>query len=464
MTERMSGSDAVLWHMEDGDTPLHTLKVVILDTTRIGVPVTLDGLAGAVGAQLGLVRRATQKVVAPPGFGGRPYWVDDPDFDLARHLDERTVPAPGSQHELDAVCSELASEFLPRDRALWSMTLVHGLAGGRQAVVARVHHAIVDGLGALNTLLAVTTEEPGVELPPQSPASPRPASRRALAAAALADTARAYRQLPGLARHAVSTSLRRRDEPSDPDVPSFFSYHRNSLNRGGDATRVCASGSLDLATMRAVGKATGVTVNGVLHAVIAGALRSELAARGEDITEPCRAAFGIASDTSDSDRLHGNYVTPTFVHLRSDLADPVERLEATARSCRAAVEARRAAGLDLTERVSAYVPRLLNRARRWLTHRTSMNPSHVVTANVPGPRTRRWLGDVEVVDWFSFAVAVSPASVNITVHSYDGRMNVGIVADPAALPDPALLSKRLAAELEQLADAVVPTPVGAAVA
>ena len=88
-----------------------------------------------------------------------------------------------------------------------------------------------------------------------------------------------------------------------------------------------------------------------------------------------------------------------------------------------------------------------------------MNPGDIVTANVPGPPRRRWLGDIEVVDWFSFAVAVAPVGVNITVHSYDGRMNVGIVADPVALPEPHRLVERLADELRALADAVLPMPI-----
>jgi diacylglycerol O-acyltransferase / wax synthase len=193
----------------------------------------------------------------------------------------------------------------------------------------------------------------------------------------------------------------------------------------------------------------------VLHAVIAGAMRSELLARGEDVSEPTIAAFGIATDKADTSRLYGNFVTPTFVRLRSDLVDARARLEGTARSCRVAVEARRAVGLDLTDQVTAHAPRLLNKLKGIAARTTTITPAHVVTANVPGPQRRRWIGDIEVVDWFSFAIATRPAGVNITVHSYDGRMNVGIVADPAALPDPGTLVRRLVDELDVLADAVL---------
>jgi diacylglycerol O-acyltransferase len=206
--------------------------------------------------------------------------------------------------------------------------------------------------------------------------------------------------------------------------------------------------------VRAVGRATGTTVNGVLHAVVAGALRAELADRREDVSMPTMAAFGIASDTTATDRTYGNFITPTFVKLRSDLADPLDRLEATARSCKVAVEARRQGGLDLTDQLSAHAPRALNMFRRLATRYTTMNPSHVVTANCAGPAQRRWLGDIEIVDWFSFAVSVAPAPVNITVHSYDGRMNVGIVTNPIALPEPDHLMARLTTELRLLADAV----------
>jgi WS/DGAT/MGAT family acyltransferase len=439
--------------MEDERTPMHTMKVVVLDTTRRGRPLTLDELALAVGSRLGMVPRATQKVVVAPGFRGRPFWVDDPGFDLSRHLDERTLLAPGDRRELDALYAELASTILPRDRALWAMTLVHGLEGGRQAVVVRIHHAVVDGLGALNAFVATSTDAPGSVVPLAPPDVAGAVAPRRLVVAAARDTARTWRTIPALGRE-VAGARRRNAVAAHPDIPKVLQFGRTSLNAAGDVARSCASGSLDLATVRAIGKATGTTVNGVLHGVVAGAVRRELEARGEDPIETT-GAFGIASDRSATERLHGNAVTPTFVRLRSDLADPLERLEATARSCTAAVEARRGAGLDLTDRITAHLPRALNAFRRAAAKRTTMNPGDVVTANVAGPAQRRWYGDIEVVDWISHSVAMDPASINVTVHSYDGRMNVSVVAVAAAMPDPAAFVARMEDELALLVDAVL---------
>jgi len=188
---------------------------------------------------------------------------------------------------------------------------------------------------------------------------------------------------------------------------------------------------------------------------VAGGVRAELAARGDDPAEPCIGSFGIASDRTGSDRRQGNLITPAFVQLRNDLDDPIARLEATAQSCKDGVELRRVAGLDLTDRLSALGPRGINRLRRIATRHTRITPGHLVTANVPGPKTTRWFGDVAVEDWFSFAMVVHPANINLTVHSYDGRMNIGLVVDPVALPDPHGFIERLGSELDVLAEAVL---------
>jgi WS/DGAT/MGAT family acyltransferase len=450
MSTRLSGTDSMLWHMERPDTPMHTLKIVVLDTSRRGRPVSLDDLATAVTAGLGLVPKARQRVRAARGFGGRPYWVDDPAFAVRDHLDEVTLFGAGDRSQLDAVCAELAERHLPRDRPLWAMTLVHGLAGGRQAVVVRIHHAIADGLGALNTLVAATTDVPG-ELPELPPLG---------AARSLTDdelTTRARRELKGyvttlprLARDGLAARRRSNEfRRQHPELPPFFGVPRNALNTPASAARRCASGSLPLADVRAVGKAHGATVNGVLHALIAAAIRRELLDRGHTAEQPAVAAFGIAADKSA--RTSGNFITPTNVPLASHLADPLERLEVTARWCREGVELKRTTGVEMAGRWAVYGPRVLGHLRALLADRKRNVVNHITTANVPGPATSRWIGDIEVVDWISYALAVSPANVNLTVHSYDGRLNIGLVSTPEALPDPHRFIERMREELDVLA-------------
>ena len=164
--ERMSGEDATFIHLERMGEPCHTLKVMVLDTSERGHPVTLREIRGAISAHLAEYPRARQRVVVPPVFKSLPFWVDDPDFDLDLHLSDRALPSPGTRRQLDDVCSSLASDRLDLARALWDATLVHGLEGGQQAVVFRLHHALSDGMGVVRLFEQITTDTPGPGLPP----------------------------------------------------------------------------------------------------------------------------------------------------------------------------------------------------------------------------------------------------------------------------------------------------------
>lgn len=457
--ERMSGADALLWHMERDDTPLHTLKTAVLDSSARGAPVTLDELRAAVLARLGLVRRATQRVVTVRGFGGRPFWVDDDGFDIDAHLDERQIDAPGSRAELDRLHADLATATLDRTRPLWAVTLAHGLEGGRQAVIVRVHHALTDGLGALNTFLAATTAMRGDTVPASAAPVLDPPDPAALRRAAVRDVGPWLRDVPPLVRDGLRSRNRAAAfRAQAPDLPPFLGNPRNFCSVPSGARRVCASASWSFDDFRRVGKASGATVNGVLHAVIAGAMRGELLARDQPVDAPTVAAFGISADERGATRRYGNNVTPTNVALFSNVADPLERLRLTARSCREGVELRRTTGLDMAGRWATYTCRLAPAFRHLFAERFPTIVNHVTTANVAGPPETRWAGDVEIVDWISFAIAVAPANVNITTYSYAGRMSTGLVTVPEVFPEPSRFLDRMAEALDELVRAVDATP------
>ncbi|MDP2772295.1 MAG: wax ester/triacylglycerol synthase family O-acyltransferase [Nocardioides sp.] len=446
--ERMTGPDALMLNMECATVPMHTLKIVVLDPSTRGRPITLPELRAAVAPYLGLVPRATQKVYAAPGCGGRPFWVHDPGFDLDRHLEQVTL-ADGSRAGLDQLCARLAERHLDRSRPLWSMTLVHGLSSGRQAVVVRLHHAVSDGLAALNTFIAASTEERGATAPivPEEPAvAPAPHEVRRQVRR---DLPGALAGLPRLVRTGLATRKAAAGFDGWAHVPAALGGHRSSFNARGGVDRVCASGELDLAQLKRVGRATGATVNGVLHAVIAGAMREEYAARGDALDRPAVATFGVAADTA-SDRRWGNQIAPASVFLHVDIADAAERLLATARSCLLGVELRRRRGFELTEQAFTYVPRLAPAVRQLFAPHVPKVVNHITTANVAGPRHTRWFGDVAVADWISYAVAVAPADVNLTAYSYDGRLSIGLVATPESMPDPAAFLARLQPALDEL--------------
>lgn len=445
--ERMSGPDALMLNMESESTPMHTLKVAVLDTARRGRPLTLAELADVLPRYLGMFPRATQRLQWVPGHAARPFWVHDNDFDVTQHLDELRVDEPGGRAELDAVLSGLAVRQLDRSRPLWALTLVNGLAGGRQAVVVRIHHAVADGIAALNTFMAATAER-GERVP----AAPIPTlddenDAQSLTRAARSESRRLLRGLPSVAsslRRAVAAK-RRTENPEL--IPKPLTVRRTSFNARSGAERVCASGEIPLAAVQRIALAADTTVNGALHGVIAGAIRAELLARGED---PGRAVtiFGVGKDLA-SNRVHGNEIATAMAYLRSDLADPVERIAVTGRSCAAAVACRRDVGFELTEKLATYTGRLGPLFRGLAAHRAPLVMNNITTANLPGPRTTRWVGDIEVVDWISFALAIAPADVNLTTYSYAGRLSMGLIATPESMPDPAGFLRRVAEAVDE---------------
>ncbi|MCD2146657.1 WS/DGAT domain-containing protein [Gordonia paraffinivorans] len=450
--ERMTGPDALMLNMESASNPMHTLKVAVLDTSRRGRPVELAELAALLPQYLGKFPRATQRIQWVRGCSARPYWVPDTDFDVTRHLDERRVSAPGRRADLDAVLSDLAVEQLDRDHPLWALTLVHGLEGGRQAIVVRVHHAVADGLAVLNTFMAATAE-PGHAVEPAPVAVPADdVDTRALSRSARAESRRLARELPALVK-AVRRSVAQRRKVENADrIPKPFTARRTSFNSRSGATRVCASADIPLYAVQQIALAANTTVNGALHGIIAGAIREELIARGE---EPGASVtiFGVCKDLTSS-RTYGNEIATSSAYLRSDLADPVERIVATGESCAAAVACRREVGFELTEKLSTYTGRLGPFFRSVAADLMPVVMNNITTANLPGPRTTRWAGDVEVVDWISFALAIAPADVNLTTYSYAGRLSMGLIATPESMPDPAGFLRRVSAAVDEAADAL----------
>ena len=447
--ERFTGQESLMWHLEGPDTPMHTLKVAVLDTKMFGRALTLDDVRKTVPNYLGVVPRTTQRAVAVPGFRGRPFWVDDLEFDLDAHLDELTL-ADESRATLDDAFAKLAETKLDRSRPLWAITLVHGVAGGRQAVVVRLHHAVSDGLAALNTLLAVTTSTPGRAAPGCRPHEPRDVGRRELRRHARLDRARLAKGTLALGRDMATIRRRAGAFEHRSALPGRLKARRSSFNTPSGEHRVCASYSLDLAELRKIAQLNGVTLNGVLHGVLAGAMRAELQSRGEPVDRPAVATFGVSADPK-SKRRWGNAVAPSSVYLHIEMVDPRRRLLATALSCAAAVKYRRHVGFAMAERLPKYTARLASKLRALLAHRMPRIVNNITTANVAGPDHRRWIGDIAVVEWISFAVAIAPADVNLTAYSYDGRLSIGLVATPESMPDPASFLARLGAATAELA-------------
>ena len=457
--ERLSGYDTTYFHFGQR-SPAHTLKCLVLDTTRRGRPVTLEEVRSAMAPRLGLHPRARQRAMRSRSLPGRYTWVDDPDFDLDRHVEETTLPSPDG---FDDLCGRLAGQHLDDERPLWHATLVHGFAGGRQAIVFRVHHSVMDGIAAANTFRRFTSAEPGGTIPtaddpwdpPTIPAEPD--LRRHLLGA-----------VPGWCRNVVTyaseTIAGRAERAADARtikerddllglIGAKATYGWTGARFGGD--RTCAHGSLDFQAIHAVKARHGVTVNDVLVTLLGEAIAAEARHRGEERDDDDIAMFNIALDTGP-DRLCGNEIMAVTVPMHTSIDDLGERLAAVHRTCADQIAITRRQQERRSVRITDLWARSFALGARVFAYRIPTMAANVVTANVPASPTTRWIGDVEVVDFVSYAVLVQPIGLNVTIYSYDDRMSVGVLTAPEVIDDPYRFLRHLDEALDQLSGAAPP--------
>ena len=429
----ISGADGLFLRMERHDTPCHTLKIVILDTKDRGQPVTLDGIREAAPEYLSVSPRFTQKVI---GVGRQLYWSPDLSFQLSNHLSEHHLPAPTSA-AFDDYCAELAMRQLDRSRPLWAVTLVHGLAGDKQAVVLRVHHALMDGLASVNLLTALTSDTPGVTPKLGSRPAPVPIARLPL-----------HRRVLEALRASIESIRRSISFGPATAVPKGM-VARTPLNRRSGAARLCARRDVSFEDLKRLSIEAGTTLNGALHAVLAKALREELRAQGTTPTGPLVATFGVVEDAT-SLRCEGNEIATSRVWLHADQADNSTLVTLTARSCEESVALRRHRGFRLHRASVELLEHLAAHVRSAIAHLTPVIPNHSTTANVPGPRMTRWFGDIKIVGLTSYSLAIAPADVSVTAYSYAGRVWLGLTTTPESMPNPAAFLSRVEIALEGL--------------
>jgi diacylglycerol O-acyltransferase len=437
--ERLSGYDTTYFHF-GARSPTHTLKCLVLDTTRRGRPLTLADVRAAMAPRLGLHPRARQRAVRSAHLPGRYTWVDDPHFDLDQHTSEVTLESPG---DFDGLCGRLAGQHVDHDRPLWDATLVHGLDLGRQAVVLRIHHSVMDGIAAANTFRHFTTAEPGGRVPVSEgpwdppPRPPEPDLRR-----------HAVQAVPGWCRslltYAAETLSGRHERKADARtikerddllglIGAKATYGWTGARFGAD--RICAHGHLDFERVRAVRRRHDVTVNDVLVTLLGEAISAEARHRGEQRDDDDVAMFNIALDT-DPDRLCGNHIMAVTVPTHRRIEDLSERLAAVHRTCADQIAITRRQQDRRSVRITDLWARSFALGARVFAYRIPTMAANVVTANVPASPTTRWLGDVEVVDFISYAVLVQPIGLNVTIYSYDDHLSVGVLSAPEVIDDP----------------------------
>jgi WS/DGAT/MGAT family acyltransferase len=438
--ERLGSEDARILGLESSTIAGHTCKVVIADPPP-DVDDVVAALRTAVAGRAGRVPRVRQRLAPTPLRLAPPAWIDDPDFDAARHV--IGVPGDGAggpvcEARLREIVAERFASRLPRDRPLWRIDVVDGLEDGGIAYVMLIHHAMADGVAALRLGAALLWDDrPDSEPPAPAPWTPAPAP----GTPAMLASGAGWRL--GSAGAALGTLGRNLRSPSQLRRPSPRVLVR-ALRRGGEESpldapigsrRRVAFVRASLADFKRIRAATGPgsTVNDVVLAAVAGALRTWLGHRG--IAAPrMTAKVPVSMHHGDEEpSAMGNRDSFFFADLPVAEPDPRRRLvavtgETTRRKREGDADALYLFFSDLS-RVSRVVERRVARLA------LSPHSFSLCVSNVPGPEGPRWILGGEVRAFYSLAEVAQRHGLRVAVFSFAGDLTFGLCADADAVPD-----------------------------
>jgi WS/DGAT/MGAT family acyltransferase len=373
-----------------------------------------------------------------------PVWLEDPDFDLDYHLRRAALPAPGGAAELAAFTAEVMSRPLDRHHPPWEMYMVEGLEGDMVAGVTKVHHAAIDGIsGAEVTANLLDASPEPVTTEPDQPWDPDHVSALELGRSALAELARQPGNLARAASHTVGAALalrRRNGSPAAVPPPAPFSAPRTSLQTTISPHRRVAFTQASLEEVKTVKNAFGGTVNDVILAACAGAVRSLLDARGERPERSLVAAVPVSIRTEAESGAMGNKVSAMLVSLASTLDDPAERLRAIVAGSNHAKAQDKVFGVrQLAEWAEVISSGLITRGARFASRLKLLErlpPLHnVMVSNFRGPPFPLYFAGARMLAAYPMGPIMDGAPLNITVQSYMDTLFFGLVACREALPE-----------------------------
>jgi diacylglycerol O-acyltransferase / wax synthase len=460
IVRRLSGLDSGFLSLETSKQPMQNIALALL-RAHAGNPLTLDILHRHLSVRLHQLPAFRWRVVAVPLGLAHSVFVDDACFDLAEHLDYAVLPEPGGPQELDAACAELASRRLDRRRPLWQLTLIDGLADGRQGLVLEVHHALMDGVAVVTTLARIfSPEEPGT--PPEPRVARREPGRGQLAASALAHNVHALARLPKLIRRTrrAAAAVRQRQAATAVKAPKArVDPPPSAINLGFTCNRRYARAALPLDDVFAVARAAKVTVNDVALAVVSGALREYLQLRGPLPDRPLVANVPVGTkESAVTPRTQANHFSRLTTSLATNIVNPWDRLQTISTITAEAKACLALAGGELLADWLEYLPPIIavpmvrrnEAARRRLDKQSASLDSNVVVSNLRGPSIPWRLGSTIVEEMYLVGPPNSGIGVNFALWDYAGRLLFGILAFADSVENPRELAMGLSRSLDEL--------------
>jgi WS/DGAT/MGAT family acyltransferase len=461
---QLTSLDAQFLALETSRQTGHVAGLAVYDTaTAPHGRLTCAEMKQLIASRLHLLPPLRWRLLEVPFGADYPYWIDDTDFDLDFHVREVALPAPGDDGQLAEQVARLHSRPLDRAKPLWELYVISGLESGHTAVYTKIHHAVIDGVSGAEITGMLLDLTPEVrEVPAEKPvtAGRRPGQLEMLGRAVLGLPRYPWRVL-----RAIPTAIPNLEETQFSAIPGASTLGRvagriealvtgdeHRVVRSGleaqktkfsgriSAHRRFAFGQLDLDRVKAVKGAYGCTVNDVIVALCAGAVRRWLIEHDDLPGAPLVTQVPVSVRTGDQAGTYGNRILLLGAPLFTDVADPVERLRATQRELRVMKDRHRAMPAELLSDVNHFVPpALFSRAARatfgLATSSIGRPQWNLVISNVPGPQFPLYCNGARLVANYPVSVITDGMGLNITVMSYCGHIDVGIIADRDQMGD-----------------------------
>ncbi len=442
---RLSGQDASFLYTETSTVLMHTLKIQIIDT--VIDETRFDLFRERLEATLDIAPMLRKKVMFVPLNLHHPVMVDDPDFDLDSHIYRAALPAPGGEAELDQMIAQIMCHRLDRQRPLWELWVLTGLESGRIAIVHKIHHCLADGTATMR-YISHAFEYQADLMPPAAhastwQASPLPSGYR-LVGSALADhDIRAFFSFVASMWRSMANLLAFDRDVGSPTVKWVSNaLPRTRLNHVLSAQRSFSRAQLSLADVKQLAHKLDGTVNDVILALAAAALRDYLQFHNELPDEPLGTAIPVTAEKPGELRESGNHTSYLPICLWTNIADPQERFRAIQNSTRVAKQELQVIGIGTFSRLMHFMPPFLAlwKTRRKQRLRKADRPNfkpmtNAIISNVPGPREQFSGNYGTLVDIYSMGPLIEACGLNITVWSYAGNMNISLMGCKKAIPD-----------------------------
>ncbi len=452
--DRLTAIDASFLHQEKQASHMHVGALVIFDGPAPG----REDLAAHIEARLRLVPRYRQKLAFPRLEMGRPFWVDDPSFNLDYHVRHTALPKPGSDDQLRQLVGRIFSQRLDRSKPLWELWLAQGLEGGRFALISKTHHALVDGVAGVDIATVLFDLQPtpaGPEGDDRWSPAPEPSDADLvaegikglvrtpfdLAGRALGAAGRPGRTLGQLreAAEGVGEVVWAGLNPA-PDVPLNVEI--------GPHRRIWWVQSR-LADFKEVKDALGGTVNDAVLAVVAGALGRWLTTRGVRTQGmELRALVPVSIRAQDEHGTLGNRIAAMRGPLPVYADDPVERLAIVREGMGHLKESKQALGAEVIAGLQDFAPPTLLAQASRLNFSTRL--FNLIVTNVPGPQFPLYLLGREMEEIVPIAFLPENHALAIAIMSYNGKVDFGLLGDYDAMPDLEDFGGYLEESLEEL--------------